>query len=284
MGGGGSILTVPILRYVLGMPTHEAIALSMLVVGTTSLAALIPHARHKRVQWRVGIAFGFAGMLGAFFAARLNHAIPGVVLLSAFAIMMFATAFAMLRQPQQAPERQRARSHALWKIAAEGFGVGAVTGLLGAGGGFAIVPALVLLLRLPMDIAVGTSLVVIAMNSFAGVVGVVGKVQIDATVAVSVSIAAVIGSVGGGAVAGRISPARLKKGFAWFVVTMAFFILAQELPELAGRTPSLRVSILVSVVGTTLCSVLTRLVQKGSGGSTKPPAAETLPGGALTKP
>src|SRR5262245_48040434 len=88
LGGGGSILTVPILRYVLGLPAHQAIALSLLVVGTTSLAALIPHALRDRVRWRTGAFFGLAAMAGAFLAGRLAHLIPAALLLVAFALMM----------------------------------------------------------------------------------------------------------------------------------------------------------------------------------------------------
>ena len=271
MGGGGSILTVPILRYVLGMEAHHAIAVSMLVVGTTSIAALIPHARRKRVHWRVGIAFGLAGMAGAFLAGRLTHYIPGVVLLTAFALMMFATAFAMLRhkaEPQSGSEAEGVSS--LLKIAVEGFAVGGITGLLGAGGGFVIVPALALLAKLPMDFAVGTSLVVIAMNTGAGFLGLIGQVDVDLTVAAIVSVAAVLGSLGGGAMAGRIPPSTLKKGFGWFVIAMAFFILAQELPALSGRAPSLLLAILASVLGTTLCALVARVVSRHRHSSNKP--------------
>ena len=274
MGGGGSILTVPILRYVLGMEAHRAIAVSMLVVGVTSLAALVPHARRKRVRWRVGVTFGLAGMAGAFLAGRLTHFIPGVVLLTAFALMMFATAFAMLRQPKGEPAHgadAQASSH--FKVAAEGFVVGVITGLLGAGGGFVIVPALVLLARLPIDYAVGTSLIVIAMNTTAGFLGLIGQVDIDFSVALIVSGAAVVGSIGGGALAGRIAPSTLKKGFGWFVIAMAFFILAQELPALSGHAPSLPWAILASVVGTTLCVLAARVVGKcrrGPGQSPQP--------------
>ena len=125
MGGGGSILTVPILRYVLGLEPHQAIAVSMLVVGTTSLAALIPHARRKRVQWRVGAAFGLAGMVGAFLAAGLTRYIPGIVLLVGFAVMMFATAVAMLRKPKETRAGSTDSPASLPKIVGEGLVVGA---------------------------------------------------------------------------------------------------------------------------------------------------------------
>lgn len=132
LGGGGSILTVPILRYVLGMDAHEAIALSLLVVGTTSLAALVPHARKRRVRWRTGIIFGLAGMVGAFGAGRIAHLIPAGILLTAFGVMMFVTAFAMLRKKPAAvgpaTVQESPRELPIAKVLAEGIVVGAVTG------------------------------------------------------------------------------------------------------------------------------------------------------------
>jgi uncharacterized membrane protein YfcA len=259
MGGGGSILTVPILRYVLGMEAHRAIAVSMIVVGTTSLAALVPHARRGRVRWRVGLVFGLAGMVGAYSAGRVTHYIPGIVLLSGFALMMFATAFAMLRkQAPVAPPQPGALdvAPALFKIIYQGAAVGAVTGLLGAGGGFVIVPALLLLTKLPIGAAVGTSLLVIAMNTVAGFLGVAGAVPVDFKLALIISGAAVLGSIAGSSLASRISPRALKSGFGWFVTAMAFFILAQELPVLAHRAPSILAALLVSAAATTASALL----------------------------
>jgi uncharacterized membrane protein YfcA len=261
MGGGGSILTVPILRYVLGMEAHRAIAVSMIVVGTTSLAALVPHARRGSVRWRVGLVFGLAGMLGAYAAGRLTHYIPGIVLLSGFALMMFATAFAMLRKHAPSAPAQPGAAEAalpLFKIVYQGAAVGALTGLLGAGGGFVIVPALLLLTKLPIRPAVGTSLLVIAMNTLAGFLGVAGTVPLDFKLSLIISGAAVLGSIAGGLLAGRISARALKSGFGWFVTAMAFFILAQELPVLAQRVPSMLAALLVSAAGTTGSALLFR--------------------------
>lgn len=237
LGGGGSILTLPILRYALGMEAHDAIAVSLLVVGTTSAAAVIPHARKGRVRWRTGIIFGAAGMVGAFAAGRVALWIPASVLLGLFGLMMFITAIAMMRGRRVAPNAKGARGEGelpIAKVLAEGLVVGAVTGLVGAGGGFLVVPALVLLGGVPMEIAVGTSLVVIAMKSFAGLAGYLGHASIDWPVAGMVTAAAVLGSVGGGALASRVSPERLRVGFAWFVIAMAFFILGQEIPAALG--------------------------------------------------
>jgi uncharacterized membrane protein YfcA len=264
LGGGGSILTVPILRYVLDIEAHQAIALSLLVVGTTSAAALVPHARKGRVRWRTGLVFGVAGMAGAFAAGRFAHLVPAPVLLIAFGLMMFATAFAMLHPragracAKVSEKRERPRELPIVKVLAEGLVVGAVTGLVGAGGGFLVVPALALLGGLPMELAVGTSLVVIAMKSLAGFAGFLGHTPIDWTIGLAISASAVIGSVAGGLLITRISSAALRASFGWFVVAMAFFILAQEVPVLLGAAPSLGLAALAAAAGTALTALARR--------------------------
>lgn len=233
LGGGGSILTVPILVYALGMEAKSAIATSLLVVGVTSAAAMIPHARAGRVQMRTGLIFGVAGMVGAFFAGRVAHYIPAGVLLIAFAVMMLVTAVAMMRG-RKAPSDETTQSSThlpVAKVVLEGLVVGGVTGLVGAGGGFLVVPALVLLGGLPMTTAVGTSLVVISMKSFAGFAGYLGHVSIDWKLAALVTGMAVLGSFAGSRLAGQMHQDRLRKGFAWFVVAMGAFMLVKQLPD-----------------------------------------------------
>ena len=238
LGGGGSILPVPILVYVLGLPAHEAIAMSLLVVGTTSVAALIPHAGGGRVRWHLGALFGAASMVGAYGAGRVAKVVPAVVLLLLFGAMMLVTAFAMMRKGSHdaaaedaAPQQPKLRYTV---IALEGLLVGAFTGLVGAGGGFLVVPALLLLGKLPMRQAVGTSLLIIAMKSFAGFAGYLSTTAIDWQLAAMITAAAVVGSFFGASFAGRVRQDLLRRGFAWFVVTMAVFILVQEIPKAAG--------------------------------------------------
>lgn len=243
LGGGGSILTVPILLYVAGLKAHEAIATSLLVVGSTSIAAVIPHAKGKRVRYQTGLLFGAASMFGAYGAGRVAKLVPAAVLLLLFGGMMLVTAVAMMRGRREPPAAQSADAAEaklpFLKILGEGLVVGAFTGLVGAGGGFLVVPALVLLGRLPMPEAVGTSLLVIAMKSLAGFAGYLGSVEINWTLALVVTIAAVSGSFFGAKLAGKLSPELLRKGFAWFVVVMAVFILSQEVPKLLGRAYTL---------------------------------------------
>ncbi|MFF3771848.1 sulfite exporter TauE/SafE family protein [Streptomyces sp. NPDC002232] len=240
LGGGGSILTVPLLVYLAGQDTRTAITTSLFVVGVTSLAALVPHARAHRVRWRTGLLFGAFSMAGAYGGGRLAAYIPGTVLLVAFALMMLATAAAMLRGPRPGRERAR-RTRAdlpLKQVAAEGLAVGAVTGLVGSGGGFLVVPALAVLGGLPMGLAVGTSLLVIAMNSFAGLAGHLSGIQVDWSLALTVTAAAVAGSLAGGRLAGRVPRETLRRVFGWFVVAMGVFVLAQQLDPAVWAHPA----------------------------------------------
>src|SRR5512139_2060048 len=136
LGGGGSILTVPVLLYIAGVDPKPAIAMSLFVVGATSAAGVIPHARAGRVRWKTGVVFGLAGMTGAYLGGRLAEFIPAGVLLVAFGLMMAVTAAAMLRGRKERESGQAAGDHHVFKIIIEGVVVGLVTGLVGAGGGF----------------------------------------------------------------------------------------------------------------------------------------------------
>ncbi len=180
------------------------------------------------MQWRTGLLFGVAGMAGAYAGGRLGTLVDGTWLLVAFALMMGATSFAMLRNGHE--HEPSDEPMAVWKVLGEGVVVGVVTGLVGAGGGFLVVPALVLLGGVPMGVAVGTSLVVIAMKSTAGLAGYLSGVTIDWPLAIGVTVAAIIGSVLGGRLVGRIPQDRLRTGFGWFVAVMAVVILVQEAP------------------------------------------------------
>ncbi len=235
LGGGGSILTVPILVYLAGMETKEAIATSLFVVGVTSAAGVVSHARAGRVRWRTGSLFGLAGMAGAYVGGRLAAFVPGTVLLVAFAFMMIATAVAMIRGRKE--ERKRIHHELpVFHVLLDGIVVGLVTGLVGAGGGFLVVPALALLGGLPMAVAVGTSLLVIAMKSFAGLAGYLASVHIDWGLAALVTATAVVGGLIGGRVAGRIPQDALRKSFGWFVAVMGVFVLGQQTGAGLART------------------------------------------------
>lgn len=249
LGGGGSILMVPLLTYAAGMAPQEAIAASLFVVGVTSLFSALAHARAGNIRWRTGLVFGAAGMAGAFLGGLAGGHLPGTLLMIAFALMMVATAAAMLRGGR------RARAGAggtgtlpLRRVVIDGLAVGAVTGLVGAGGGFLVVPALMLLGGLAMPAAVGTSLLVIAMKSFAGLSGYLTTVSMDWGLVAMVTVLAVAGSLAGALLAPRVPEVALRKGFGGFVLFMGVFVLAQELPAPYGLLPPVLVALLAALV------------------------------------
>ena len=236
LGGGGSILTVPILVYVIGLDAKPAIATSLLVVGVTSASALVPHAAARRVSFGTGATFGVASMAGAFAGGRVAHLVPSSVLLVTFALTMLVTGLAMLRVRPFGGAEHRPRS---WgRIGAAGVGIWLLTGVIGAGGGFLIVPALVMLGGLPFASAVATSLFVIALNSLAGFAGYVGTVPIDWHLATLISTAGVLGSLLGARLLGRIPPEVLRRGFAWFVLAMAALMIGHHTSWVAGAAAS----------------------------------------------
>ena len=180
LGGGGSILMVPLLVYVAGIEAKEAIAASLVVVGVTAAVSVIGHARAGRVRWRTGLIFGAAGMAGALVGGFIGGHLPGQLLMIAFA--GDDGRHRRGHAPRPAQDVDPAKAHAelpVGRVLLDGAVVGLVTGLVGAGGGFLVVPALALLGGLPMGVAVGTSLLVIAMKSFAGLAGYLATVSID---------------------------------------------------------------------------------------------------------
>ena len=236
LGGGGSILAVPVLAYAAGLEAKAAIATSLLVVGGTALFALIPHARKGNVDWRTGAVFALTAMAGAYGGGRLAHFFAGSTLLLLFAGMMIVTAVAMFRGRRKvgtpAPPSAKAP---LGLIVLEGLAVGGATGLVGAGGGFLVVPALVLLGGMEMHRAVGTSLLVIALKSFSAFAGHAAHVSIDLQLAGIVTAAAILGSFLGAKLAHRIPAETLRKGFASFVLLMAAYVIWRE----AGMLPAM---------------------------------------------
>jgi len=233
LGGGGSILTVPLLTYVAGMDPKEAIAASLFVVGATSVLSTLTHARMGNVQWRTGLIFGVASMAGAFLGGLAGGYIPGVILMLAFAVMMIATAIAMLRGRKKRDTVEQTKLP-LGKILIEGLVVGLVTGLVGAGGGFLVVPALALLGGLSMPVAVGTSLLVISMKSFAGLAGYLTTVSLNWPLVLGVTGMALIGALIGARLTKVVPEQALRKGFGVFVLVMGIFVLSQELPALVS--------------------------------------------------
>ena len=228
LGGGGSILTLPILAYIAQMPAEEAIASSLVVVGITSAMSAIMYAKQGNVRFKTGLTFGGIAMLGAYLGGRLAVFFPGWLLLAIFALLMITTSLLMLKKKKNT-ERVGgpSQAHPLL-LPAEGLVVGTITGLIGAGGGFLVVPALALMAGLPMRQAIGTSLMIIAMNSGAGVVGHLAHVDIDWGLTLLISLFAVGGSFIGAKYSKKIPADTLRRIFAYFVLAMGTFILLKE--------------------------------------------------------
>lgn len=235
LGGGGSILTVPLLVYLAALEPKAAMATSLVVVGITSLIAMVSHARRGRVCWKTGLVFATSGMVGSYGGGRMAAYIPGNILLLLFAAIMFATAVAMLRgRREQVAGDGRVRSLCplrlpILPILFDGLAVGALTGLVGAGGGFMVVPALNLLGGLPIHAAAATSLLVIALQSFAAFAGYISHVSLDPQLTMLVTTATVSGSLVGGSLADRVSPPLLRRGFGMVVILIALYLLYREL-------------------------------------------------------
>ncbi|WP_319433875.1 sulfite exporter TauE/SafE family protein [Mycobacterium sp. RTGN5] len=232
LGGGGSILTVPLLVYVASVEPKHAIATSLFVVGVTSALAAITHARAGRVRWRVAVTFGLVAMAGAYGGGLLARLIPGTVLLVAFAVIMGAAGLSMLRGRKNTAPTDKPMP--VITNAALGIVVGLISGLVGAGGGFLLVPALALLGGLSMPVAVGTSLVIISMQSFAGFVGQLSTEHIDWRLAAVVTAAAAVGALVGGRLVTFANPTTLRTMFGWFVLFMASLILTEEVDPTVG--------------------------------------------------
>jgi uncharacterized membrane protein YfcA len=231
LGGGGSIVTVPVLVYVMGFAAKPAIAMSLPVVGVTSLVGAAIHWRLGNVRVGTAALFGSLAMLGAYVGAKLAVFVNGAVQLSLLSAVMLVAAALMLR-PKREAESSPERSPRLGLIVPVSLGVGVLTGLVGIGGGFLVVPALVLLAGIPMRQAIGTSLVVIAMNSASGFAGYLGSVAIDWRFLAAFTAMAVAGMLLGIALSRRVPQAALKRGFALFLIATGSLVLYKNRTEL----------------------------------------------------
>jgi uncharacterized membrane protein YfcA len=228
LGGGGSILAVPLLVYVAGIEVHAAIGMSLAIVGTTALGGGLVHARAGRVDLEAALMFGVAGMIAAPLGAQASHAVSQRVLLLLFATLMIVVGGLMLRGrrgmgPGVSPPPRRLA------LVGAGFGAGLLTGFLGVGGGFLIVPALTLLAGLPIHTAVGTSLPVIAMNAAAGLAGHLRQAEIPLGLTAAFTAASLLGASFGGRMAERFEPVRLRRAFAAFVILIGLALLVVNL-------------------------------------------------------
>lgn len=234
LGGGGAILAVPVLTYITGLEPVQAIPSSLLIVGVTSAVSLTLHALKRRVQWRMGIIFGIASMTGAFAGGRLGSSVPSAILMFSFAAVMIAAGATMIRGRKEGGDEEDSAKLPVLKIVITGVVVGLVSGFVGAGGGFLIVPALALLARLPMRLAVATSLMIVTMQSGAGLAGYAVSAPLDWVLALSIAGAAVVGSFLGFWLSGHVPDRGLRKGFGVFVLVIAAVVIVEETLRLIG--------------------------------------------------
>ncbi|MGE0631948.1 MAG: sulfite exporter TauE/SafE family protein [Pseudobdellovibrionaceae bacterium] len=248
MGGGGSILTVPIMVYLFSISPTVATGYSLFVVGMTALIGSVMYIRKGDIDIKVGLAFAIPSVIGVTASRGLIiPKIPEVILdtsgltltkeiliMATFAVLMIAASYSMIkkkneRKPMEAPPLIR-----VVLIALEGFVIGLIAGFVGAGGGFLIIPALVLLAGLSMRVAIGTSLMIIAAQSLLGFVGDVSRgIIVDWTLLGVVASIAAIGIVIGSAIAHKIKESNLKTAFGWFVLIMGAFILIEQLRHIS---------------------------------------------------
>jgi uncharacterized protein len=239
LGGGGSILTVPTFVYVMNVEPKAAIAMSLPVVGITALVGGARHWRAGQVDLRVAIGFGIVAMAGSLASARAAKFVPGVVQLTLLGVVMLVAAVMMMRRKTPAPGTAPRKAHPVL-LGLVGLGVGGLTGLVGIGGGFLFVPALVLFGGVPIKRAVGTSLIVIAMNTASAAVGYRGQAAVDWRIVAGFSLCAIAGSLIGARLVGKISADGLRRWFAWFLVVMAAFILWENRAVILDPHGSLR--------------------------------------------
>ena len=243
LGGGGSILTVPALVYLFGVDPVLATAYSLFIVGSTSLVGAFPKYKNGEINLKTAIIFGIPSII-AVYATRafIVPAIPSEVftvgafivtksllMMMIFAVLMVFASVSMIRdnKKQNTEEGEQVFNYPM--ILLEGAVVGVLTGLVGAGGGFLIIPALVIFSKLPMKQAVGTSLLIIAAKSLFGFTGDLGKQTMDWQLLISVTVLAIIGVFIGNALGKKVSANSLQKGFGWFVLIMGIYIIIKEL-------------------------------------------------------
>lgn len=235
LGGGGSILTVPIFRYALDLGVKESIGMSLGVVSATSLVGALRHWHKGNLDLKALVTFAPAAILSTYGGAKLAHYVPAAVqmvglgfAMATAAILMWSGGLSALaaQGPVTEPaDAQGPRPEALIGI---GLGLGFMTGLLGVGGGFLIVPALVVLLGLEMKKAIGTSLGVIALNAAAGFVGYLGQVEMNWPLMAGFTVTAILGVFAGAALVPKVSTRQLRRGFAAFLILVAVYILIRR--------------------------------------------------------
>ena len=238
LGSGGSILTVPALIYLVGQDEKIAIAGSLAIVGIIAASGVISYHLKRQIKWPVVLRFGLPSMVASYLAASLSVYLTGIMQLGLFAIIMLLSAFFMIRQPQITTVTPKStQQNQQIKFIFSGLMVGCITGLVGVGGGFLIVPSLVLLTGLSMTNAVATSLAIITLQSFTGFIKYHQllsdqNIMLDWQVIITFSLVGIAGNLLGQKISAKVPQHRLKQGFGWFLLIMGCFILYRSLTNL----------------------------------------------------
>jgi uncharacterized protein len=242
IGAGGAILTIPVLVYLFGIAPQTATTYSLFIVGFSALTGSIGYIRNKLLSYKTAIGFGIASLLSVLITRKVIfpvipqdmyplgvHVSKDKFVLYVFAIIMIIASYSMIRKPKviTSDRLSRLREHGTTFLILNGVVVGVLAGLVGAGGGFLIVPALVVIQELPMKVAIGTSLLIIAVNSFIGFAADLGHLAIDWSLLASLSILALAGILIGLALSKKIPGSRLKPMFGWFILIMGVYIIAK---------------------------------------------------------
>ena len=259
LGGGGGVLTVPALVYLLGQDVHDATTGSVLIVGVSAVVGAAVRLRNPGLDWRTGLAFGAVGVPAAYLGTLLNHRVGPAVLLLVFAAVILIAAAAMLIKDHADDEdagapfgdpavaggagvavaarpdtARRTRLGTAAKIVVCGLACGFLTGLLGVGGGFLVVPALVVVLGMPITLAIGTSLLIIVLNAASSMVARLGDLQLDWAIIAPFTVAAIAGTLLGKRVADALSGAVLTRAFAVMLVLVGGFVAVESVGALLG--------------------------------------------------
>ena len=240
IGGGGSILTLPVLVYLFGLSPGSAISYSLFIVGATSLVGSLNSYRKRLIDFKTAFLFGVSSVITVFVTRKFllpliphtieigNYSLPfSVLTMVLFAILMLMASIKMITA-KPIIEESIPTDNSFYLLLLYGIGIGLITGFLGAGGGFLLIPALVLMLKLPMKKAIGTSLLIIALNSIVGFVADAGTYKIEWNFLLTISAIAIGGVLTGSFLSKKIEAEKLKKGFGWFVLIMGIYIIVKE--------------------------------------------------------
>jgi uncharacterized membrane protein YfcA len=235
LGSGGSIITLPVLVYIAHIPAQQAVGMSLVIVGGTSALGTLLNLRQRAFDWRAAMFFSVSGMIGAFVGAKFTPLVSAPMLMFLFGALMLVVGIRMLRNGEVKAASHECRPP---RCLAVGVVVGMLTGFLGVGGGFLILPALVLFAGLEMKPAIGTSLAIIAVNCIGGMIGQLRCVNFDWRLTLVFLLVAMAGMFAGAVFAKKLSAAVLRRGFAWCVVLLGFVLVARNLMLLVHRNPA----------------------------------------------